>query len=385
VGARAGGWCCRRRWGRCRPGDRGYGSVAAEFDRRAGGKGTIAPPFPTIPDRARPYKYDAGLILREHDPVTEVPLSALTATQNYAHRDKVVDSAEAAARKGHMRPITVVRHGGKLYIDDGHHRATATALAGRETVPARVYDWDAEKKGYVPATSVGETATHAAQPPEPGFDLADRGPMSFGKGNRLAAKEGKRLFGKWKKTLAADEKGAIGWYKGGGFRNINTQLRTGQSQPADPDELKKDYGIDFGTDEAIRHLDAALSRAKLPEPVVVYRGFSGPNTAARLLAVKPGHVFVDKAYGSATLNPDTAYWSFAKKGPGVVARIELPAGFQAADLTGEDAVEPEILLRRDVRFEVGRTVVKTDEHGNPYHEVTLRPIPAAGGTGPGGG
>jgi hypothetical protein len=210
----------------------------------------------------------------------------------------------------------------------------------------------------------------------PVVDLAAR-KLDFYREKAAAHKLGSRLSAGWAKTLSAAERGAIEWYRGGGSRAINEQLRTGQPQPDALEEQEKDYGRAYTNDDSVRLLDAAVGRSSLPEPVATYRGLQSPEAAAALLARKPGELFRDDGFVSTSLSPQYAYWSFAQKavyagGPPVVARIEVPAGFNAAYVAHPDGTEAELLLQRGAEYEVGGTEEKTDDHGKKYHEVTLR-------------
>jgi hypothetical protein len=58
----------------------------------------------------------------------------LLATQDYLNPDQVRELADAG---GESEPVQAVRHKGRLYLWDGHHRAAAAALRG-EMVEADV-------------------------------------------------------------------------------------------------------------------------------------------------------------------------------------------------------------------------------------------------------
>ncbi len=103
-----------------------------------------------LPQAKRPYKYDGNerhkAINNADLPVSQLDPSSLTATQDFTVGFK------SAAMKGPLRqdqPILVIRHGGKDYIEEGHHRAIHGLLTGQK-VPAKVMTIGADGK-YVPA------------------------------------------------------------------------------------------------------------------------------------------------------------------------------------------------------------------------------------------
>jgi hypothetical protein len=75
-------------------------------------------------------------------PSKSFKLDELTAMQNRVNSSKV-NAIRASMDKSGKMPL-VVSLNGKLYIADGHHRATAAWLAGEETIDAHYKDLDEE-------------------------------------------------------------------------------------------------------------------------------------------------------------------------------------------------------------------------------------------------
>lgn len=88
----------------------------------------------------------------ETAPIEDVRLDEIHAIQHsvkpnrvaeYIHHDggRQLGEKHPAAGTPVDQPIVIVS-GGKKYLHDGHHRATAAALRGEKTVKARVVDFD---------------------------------------------------------------------------------------------------------------------------------------------------------------------------------------------------------------------------------------------------
>lgn len=72
-------------------------------------------------------------------PEVELPMDSLVATQDRVDPEKVKAIAAAGVVASGKLPV-VVRHKGKHYIADGHHRLAGEWLAGNETAKVRVKD-----------------------------------------------------------------------------------------------------------------------------------------------------------------------------------------------------------------------------------------------------
>lgn len=102
-------------------------------------------------------KADNRRISGDTSRVEEVPIRELYATQPTVNPDFATTSSSA----GEM-PL-VVRKGGKMFVQDGHHRLTKQAEGGAQTAPVRfidldnadtstpLLDWSPEKTGFVEA------------------------------------------------------------------------------------------------------------------------------------------------------------------------------------------------------------------------------------------
>lgn len=117
--------------------------------------GSIRQPFPVTPkaDYAQLVKGTGIWERAKTAPIETVKLSDLNGIQNTVNKERVKqyieDPADEATRKnehpGPIDKILVVTKNGRLYIHDGHHRATAALLEGKATISARVVDLDKDE------------------------------------------------------------------------------------------------------------------------------------------------------------------------------------------------------------------------------------------------
>lgn len=127
----------------------------------ANGKGA-AVPFP-YRDRADYKAHHPNRVINRAiaaAPLAPVRLAELNAIQHSVRPDVVrayLDhpainprGTRSAVHGGLVDRPVVVRHGGALYLHDGHHRCTAALLAGDETIEARFVDLDALSSGDPP-------------------------------------------------------------------------------------------------------------------------------------------------------------------------------------------------------------------------------------------
>jgi SPP1 gp7 family putative phage head morphogenesis protein len=144
---------------------------------------------------------------------------------------------------------------------------------------------------------------------------------------------------------------ALNDYKSYGYSRINYYLRTGQVSPIEASRTK-DY---------IKAMDKAMKAAPgLPEPVVSYRVLGQVNSSdidELFGSLKPGDVWIDKAYSSTSLNKE--YVESFKTG--WLVEIENPEGTKGVMLDGLKSkggyknFEDEWLLPRNSSFEVIET------------------------------
>ncbi len=127
----------------------------------------------TLPVAQRPYKYPGVTTLDNASLDEKVPVQHLDPKQLHATQDWLAPSKRDRI-KGELRadkPILAVRHAGKTYIEEGHHRA-AHALATGQKVPARVIELTpggyrpapaqhSERRARLPATLFSETAVNS--------------------------------------------------------------------------------------------------------------------------------------------------------------------------------------------------------------------------------
>jgi SPP1 gp7 family putative phage head morphogenesis protein len=141
---------------------------------------------------------------------------------------------------------------------------------------------------------------------------------------------------------------ALDDYKSYGYSRINYYLRTGQVSPIEASRTK-DY---------IKAMDKGMKAAPgLPEPVVSYRVLGQVNSSdidELFGSLKPGDVWIDKAYSSTSLNKE--YVESFKTG--WLVEIENPEGTKGIMLDGLKGkggyknLEDEWLLPRNTNFEV---------------------------------
>jgi hypothetical protein len=114
----------------------------------------VAVPFPYTDRAAYKDKHSNEEINRRiHSaPVVRVPLRGLHAIQHSVKYGRVLEylRGEVGDRKGEVNPKSktpvdhpiVIQQGGKRYLHDGHHRATAALLRGKTSIKARLVDFD---------------------------------------------------------------------------------------------------------------------------------------------------------------------------------------------------------------------------------------------------
>lgn len=118
--------------------------------------GTVRVPFATMPhDEYKAAIKGKGIPARAAEaPIQIVSLSALTGIQRTVNTERLGDYVSGAAKSEGRAVHTgmpkdlpvVVKLGGKMYIHDGHHRATAALLKGADSIRARVVDLDADER-----------------------------------------------------------------------------------------------------------------------------------------------------------------------------------------------------------------------------------------------
>ena len=137
------------------------------------------------------------------------------------------------------------------------------------------------------------------------------------------------------------EAASINHYTAAGFKSINWGLR----------------GIRQHTPETTAHLaelDRVMSRASLPEPMVVHRGIGGNGLKEILkLGLKKGSIIPDPGFLSTSKSSGVGK-SFQNSSDNIMLEIRLPKGARAVDLgkLSDNPGEQEVLLDRNSKLKV---------------------------------
>jgi hypothetical protein len=156
----------------------------------------------------------------------------------------------------------------------------------------------------------------------------------------------------WTKNVTNQEREAVTNYQYSGYLDLNEALRTGGS--------KSDEVIDLES-----KMNGLMARSKLPESIVLYRGFS--SEMGRKLhdmydkdMLNPGTTISDKGFISSTTDTGIAKDMAETMGNGfniVMMKIEAPKGLKAinAGLVGENRGENEVILNKNTKFKITKT------------------------------
>lgn len=150
-------------------------------------------------------------------------------------------------------------------------------------------------------------------------------------------------------ALTADERNSIKEYSYLNYRDINSSLR-------DPSSL--DPSDQQWVTEEIAHLDSAVAKGAAPVDMTVYRGVEAYGGTLDYFAQNVGKVVQDNAFGSTSLNVETAS-RFADDGGGIIT-IRIPQGYPGLylgplsgyELNNNLTPEYEYLLPRGTKFAV---------------------------------
>jgi len=160
----------------------------------------------------------------------------------------------------------------------------------------------------------------------------------------------------WFYDLSDEDRGALAYYQGSGFININAGLRG----MMDIDELTRDM---------IREMDAVVAQNKLSDATTLFRGFKPEQFGVTDMRDLLGKTIQDNGFISTSIQERIAQ-SFALSHDGVVAQIIAPKGLNAAYIPDEF----EVVLKRGLRLVV-ETVTKRDVDGEILDYVLLRVVP----------
>lgn len=154
------------------------------------------------------------------------------------------------------------------------------------------------------------------------------------------------VFTDWEQSLTQPEREAIYDYKQDNYGVINEALRNHEPL-IDRVELQ------------IEDLDLALSRLKLPEPIIVYRGFQGTHLMPELESLV-GNIIEEDAYLSTSLLRYIAEDFCEVADDAALAEIMVPGGTNVAAFAGapdlvDERFEYEILLPRSTFLQIHNT------------------------------
>ncbi len=157
-------------------------------------------------------------------------------------------------------------------------------------------------------------------------------------------------------TATSHELSAAMIYSGHSYEQINGSLRTGQFQDMGLDEAR--------LNQTIGHLDTLMDKSRNTESTLTYRGSAPHPSFANL---KPGQVFVDKAFVSTTTDKNVIFGSSGDSSftGGIVFHITSPPGTKIAGIPSNYPKEKEMLLGRGTAFRLDREEHGTDPNGDP--------------------
>ncbi len=151
------------------------------------------------------------------------------------------------------------------------------------------------------------------------------------------------------KTISDQEKGALKDYTGNGYAELNKNLRAGGAEKKAAEETA-----------FARNLDSAISKSKLPESTVLFRGIAKHALSQNPNILKTGSVITDDGFISTSLKRSVA--DDFNKGSGVTVRLYAYKGAYALPLNGGKPEtgknlsglpsEHEVLLPRSTSYRV---------------------------------
>lgn len=145
-------------------------------------------------------------------------------------------------------------------------------------------------------------------------------------------------YKKWSDGLTADQMAAIGDYTSTGHRNLNEQLRNGDSL--------KDY-----TKSLAKDLDAALAKGSTPRDMTVFRS-AGRTAYTQVKDLPLGAVFDDLGYGSSSIDRDLGFGGVDGR---LQMTIQIPQGAPGAyvdHISSNGGSEKEFLIPRGARYQI---------------------------------
>lgn len=252
-------------------------------------------------------------------------------------------------------------------VSEAQRRAMYAAAEGKSTlgIPEKVGREFVGKDGWVTVKPNGPNAKGSH------IFVGEGGEVKAGMGGKFNGKNTKDIGNKTPisasqrtSTLEKNEVQSLREYASAGYRDINSELRSGKISP----ETKKE----------VASIDAAMKKSKISSPITVYRGISGD--IAKTIA--EGSTFREPAYMSTSTNKDSAD-VFSHGNDRALLEIKVPAGSRAIDMngisgfgSGEVASENEILLDRGGQLKIVGTRIekkRVPQPGNfPTRTITKK-------------
>lgn len=231
-------------------------------------------------------------------------------------------------------------------------KKTAALKAGRVKDPKAARAAIAKAKSDAKAKATAIVATAKAKAKE---RLAKAGVLPTGAKTAAQPMTDEHLAEARKNLLAKstfEEEFAALTYSGHSYEQINKTLRSGKFHEGVVGDLDQNQlNITMG------HLDTLMKKAKTDKPIVTYRG-SDPHPS--FMDLKPGQVFVDKAFVSTTIGNIPKEFR-----GGVMFHITSPKGTKIAGIPSKIPDEREMLLGRGSAFRLDKREESTYPDGRP--------------------
>lgn len=160
---------------------------------------------------------------------------------------------------------------------------------------------------------------------------------------------------------------SLQWYRDGGYKYVNRQLRTINPVTA-PVHMADNFGFYESTDDTIKNLDA-LTKDSIPKSTTLYRGIRNVDgTAPFLKNPKIGDSFVDNGFVSASPDRQYAINTYSLQTEDSHSLVELNISHGAKGYTVPEKIDPEVLLSRGNKFRI------TDISSETHHRKSVRII-----------
>lgn len=288
-------------------------------------------------------------------PVVRVPKDRLIATQASVWAAKVVELAGKDAGES-----LVVRLGGRLYIADGHHRATAEVLAGGDAVRAKLFDYDPKAGTFKAAATLdAPSPPKAAKAPKPPTPAAATARPDAPVIRRRPAPDAAT----WLAGLKPDVLSAVKNWTGSEFKNLRLLERGLLEDESRAKAAKAGLGQDY-VDERMkryRQMQKRLFKGLETAPAyagVVHRGLNNlrEDEVQRFLAGENNSGVVEVEALSSTSRKADEVRAFASQRTdagrhAVVLRAKVRSGIDLS-AASTAAHEDEVVLARGTRLRI---------------------------------